>query len=664
MIIFDSNPCGKYNLDDVGDGYRSVAFLPPNNYGGKSGTGHMVLFGFDKQGNEKTFVFPFCPSVKYEVNRKTSEKDLYGKYIETKWFDDTNSRRRWCEENEDKVKIITCYQPEQEFLVDIFGPRVYKHLDDGKLVVNSDFNNQKLRYHFFDIEIAIENEFPEPKDAKYPINLITVYDNFTEKFYSWALDQTISNTITEYPVELRKFHDEKDLLMDYVEWNEQNRPSVLIGYNSKFFDLYYIMRRLENVFGKKVAKRMSPVGKYRYQIDKKNYNKTFATVQGVSNIDFMFLYRDKFMIKASLDGGYSLNNVAKNEVNDQKIHYDGSMLDFYKQNFQKFWEYNVQDVNLVVKLEEKLKLVSIARKITSFGCAPLEAIYGTISYIVSSLDIYSRVNFNRYFSTYSKINKDHNTEKYRGAFVFPTYAGLYKQGVGTVDVNSLYPSTARCLNLSPETLVGMLKEREDGSKYIETPDKDSEHNITEEQLNELLETKCILAKNNALFLKHEVKRGIFAEWCGEFFNLRKTFKKALAKNEEAIRNLKQEQSSIENITEEQKQAFKKKIYDIGVQKEINHATQYALKILINSAYGTLGTSFSPIYDVRLAEAITMNGQFCNRSTSVFINKLFQKEYNCPTDFNVTISGDTDSVTGDTMLDIRFNENILGFSIKK
>lgn len=662
MIIFDSNPCGKYNLDDVGDGYRSVAFLPPNNYGGKSGTGHMVLFGFDKQGNEKTFVFPFCPSVKYEVKQKTSEKDLYGKYIETKWFDDSNSRRRWCEENEDKVRIITCYQPEQEFLVDIFGPRVYKRLDDGKLVVNSDFNNQKLRYHFFDIEIAIENEFPEPKDAKYPINLITVYDNFTEKFYSWALDQSISNTITEYPVELRKFRDEKDLLLDYLEWNENNRPSVLIGYNSKFFDLYYIMRRLENVFGKKVAKRMSPVGKYRYQIDKKNYNKTFATVQGISNIDFMFLYRDKFMIKPSLDGGYSLNNVAKNEVNDQKIHYDGSMLDFYKHNFQKFWEYNVQDVNLVVKLEEKLKLVSIARKITSFGCAPLEAIYGTISYIVSSLDIYSRVNFNRYFSTYSKINKDHNTEKYCGAYVFPTYAGLYKQGVGTVDVNSLYPSTARCLNLSPETLVGMLKEREDGTKYIETPDKDAEHNITEEQLNELLDTKCILAKNNALFLKHEVKRGIFAEWCGEFFNLRKTFKKALAKNEESIREIKKEQSEIENITDEQKEAFKKKIYNLSVQKEINHATQYALKILINSAYGTLGTSFSPIYDVRLAEAITMNGQFCNRSTSVFINKLFQQEYDCPTDFNVTISGDTDSVVGETMLDIRFNKDILGFSI--
>ena len=86
--------------------------------------------------------------------------------------------------------------------------------------------------------------------------------------------------------------------------------------------------------------------------------------------------------------------------------------------------------------------------------------------------------------------------------------------------------------------------------------------ITEEQLNELLDTKCILAKNNALFLKHEVKRGIFAEWCGEFFNLRKTFKKALAKNEESIREIKKEQSEIENIADEQKEAFKKKIYDI------------------------------------------------------------------------------------------------------
>lgn len=663
MNIFDNNPCGRYDLSDVGDGYRNVCWLPPYNYGGKTGTGHIVLFGFDKQGKEKTFKFPFCPSVKYETNNRTKERDLYGKFLETKWFDDTMSRKKWCEENENKIKIITSYSPEQEFLLNVFGKKVYNKNEDDSLVVNQDFNLQKLRYHFFDIEVAIENEFPEPDDAKYPINLITVYDNFTNKFYSWALSQDIKNTITEYPVELRKFKDEKDLLIDYIEWNEQNRPSVLIGWNSRLFDLYYIIRRLENVFGKKFARRMSPVGKYRFKIDKSTNNKKYAVVQGISNMDLMFLYRDKFQIKQALDGGYNLNNVASVEISDEKIHYDGSMLDFYKSNFQKFWEYNVQDVNLVVKLEEKLKLVSIARKITSFGCSQLESIYSTIPYIIPSLDIFSRVKFNKVFLSYSKSDKDNDSEQYNGAFVFPTHAGIYKQGIGTVDVNSLYPSTARALNLSPETFVGMLEIHEDNSLSIEMASGNIQY-ITEEQLTELLNTKCIIAKNNALFLKHEVKPGIFAEWCGNFFNLRSTFKDALENGKDGLKAKKAEFETLSNGSADAAKLHELEliINNIAIQNELNHATQYSLKILINSAYGTLGTKFSPIYDVRLAEAITANGQFCNRSTSLFLNKMFKEEFGCSEDFNITISGDTDSVTGDMMLDIKLNEEKLGFKL--
>jgi len=645
MNVYDSNPVRHYDLSNVGHGYRNACWIPPSNFGGKTGVGKIKLFGYDKEGNEAEFVFPFYPSVKYEVKQHTSEKDLYGKNIATKWFDDTQARRAWCEAMEGKAKIISCYPPEQEFLLGLFR----------KYVFDDTFNHQKIRTHYIDIEVAIENEFPEPEVAKYPINLITVCDSRDRKFYSWALGD-VKNTITDFEVELRAFDSESELLTDYLKWHTENYPSIFAGWNTKFFDITYIVKRMENVLGKENSRRFSPIGKYSMREDKKQYGKKFISVKGISNLDMLFLYRDKFNIKASLDGGYNLDNVANEEIDDAKIHYDGSMLDFYKQDFQRFWEYNVQDVNLVVKLDEKLKLTSIARKITSFGCSQLESIYTTISYIIASLDIYSRNNRNKVFLSYaSSDSRGKDVEQYEGAFVFPTYAGLYTQGVMCADVNSLYPNTARSLNLSPETMLGTVEKvvhvsegtNDEYYTYAINFVNGQFKELSQEEFDNLLATTCILSRNNVLFVKHEIKRGIFSDWCGNFFAMRKGYKKRKAEAEEKLDKLKRENCQDAEL-----------IRKLEMEVELNETTQYALKIMINSAYGTLGTTFSPIYDTRLAEAITLGGQFCNRSTSMFLNKYFHEHYGTDEKFNITISGDTDSVTEDMELQLRVSDDIV------
>ena len=300
----------------------------------------------------------------------------------------------------------------------------------------------------------------------------------------------------------------------------------------------------------------------------------------------------------------------------------------------------------MVKLDEKLKLIASARKITSFGCAPMEEIYGTISYVVSSLDIFARNMHNKVFLTYSNSSKRGiDADQYTGAFVFPTQAGLYKQGITGIDFNSLYPSIARVLNLSPETLVGMLTVNDtemdkDKLPYTLKYTNGETQDLTEDAYKELFDKVCILAKNNAVFYKHEIRQGIFAKWCENFFMMRKSFKKLLAQCNEEL-----------HVIDHKNQKNAERIKELEISAEVYDVTQYALKILINSAYGTLGTTFSPIYDVRLAEAITLTGQFANRSTAVFLNDYFRKTYNIPEDYNITISGDTDSVTGDMELDV-------------
>lgn len=650
MHVYSSNPYAKTDLSKIGHGYRNVCWVPGYRGNGGRETGHIVLFGYDTKNNPKTFKIPFCPSVKYEVGNRTREKGLYGRYVDTKYFDDTYDRKEWCEsmeralEKSDK-RILSCYSPEKEFLLSTFGKYVFgKDKDEG-------FNQQPIRVHFIDIEVAIENEFPEPEFAKYPINLITIYDTKDGKFHSWALSTQIHNTITDLPIELRKFEREDDLLHDYLEWHTNNYPDCIAGWNTRLFDLIYIVNRLQNVFGKKETKRYSPVGKYRTNIeDRSNYGKKFATVSGIANMDLLFLYRDKFKVKQALDGGYNLNNVALTEIDDAKMHYDGSMLDFYKSNFQKFWEYNVQDVNLVVKLDKKLNLISSARKITSFGCAPMDSIYGTISYVMSSLDIYSRNVANRIFLTYSKSSsRGMEVDQYQGAYVFPTQAGLYKQGITGIDFNSLYPSTARVLNLSPETLVGMLRKNDtdidkDAMPYTLEYTNGEKQELDENAYKELFDKVCILSRNNAVFYKHEVRQGIFAKWCENFFVMRKSYKEKLAECNEKILKLKKSGKNSDNA----------ELKELERLAEIYDVTQYALKILINSAYGTLGTTFSPIYDVRLAEAITLTGQFANRSTAEFLKEVFREKYNVSDDFDITISGDTDSVTGDMELDVEID----------
>ena len=206
------------------------------------------------------------------------------------------------------------------------------------------------------------------------------------------------------------------------------------------------------------------------------------------------------------------------------------------------------------------------------------------------------------------------------------------------------------LNLSPETKVGQLYDNNDGTYLIKT--KTSSKTITKDQLNKLLDKKCILSKNDTLFYKHEVKSGVFAEWCKFFYDTRKKYQK-LAKAEA------QKLDDINKIIKECKDPEQKKIlkesrHQIEKDKFTYHITQYALKIMINSAYGVLGCKFSPIYDVDLAQSITLNGQYANRSCAEYIKKRFVEKYKCPEDFNVTISGDTDSVAGDTILNVKFN----------
>jgi DNA polymerase elongation subunit (family B) len=636
------------------NGYRTVCYRVDSDR-----QGQIILFGYDLENQPKVFIIPHQSYIKYNVKYKTNETDVYGNYVATKYFKNVYERKKYID-NVNGLNIVECLKPESEFLQEMFG----------KISLEPSFNKQPLRIHYLDIETEMSGAFMKPSEAGNRINMITIFDTLTNKFYTWSLEHA-EIKFDEEPLNKEdpskfvffEFHNnEESMLAHFIDWFESNYPDVISGYNTQGYDIPYIVRRIENVFGKNDAKRLSPVD--RYYIKEVNHDNARAdvsaeievTIEGIFNCDLLLLYRDKFLISPALDGGYSLDNVGEHEGLGHKIKYNGTLKDLYLNNYQKFYEYNVRDVDLVKRLDEKCNILQLARGITSFGLTNYNAIYSSIGYLMGSIISFARNEMNgKIFNSYLKEKK--HFDGFEGAFVFPTNPILVRDGIACIDFASLYPSNIRAVNASPETYVGkLLIYRKDESGNITCNFKDElafnvnddevvndpnivkfelklpneqRKQITIPQIRKLLQEKCIYTANNTFFLKHEVKWGTIALWCQHFYNLRKKTKKEMMKH---IHDLHKREDSLS----------KSEKYEIESKIGSLNTNQYALKTMLNSVYGMLGTSFSPIANPDIAQTITRQGKFANISTSEFILKYFQETYGASKDYKVAISGDTDS----------------------
>ena len=663
-IYMDDVPKTQWKQYGIGKGYRSVCYMTDHEK-----HGNIVLLGFDTNGERKTYRFPWRSYVKYNVKYKTDEKDIYGNYVATKYFNSKWERDNYVK-NAAGLNVVECLKPEQEFLHYMFDENV----------LESDFNKQKLRIQSIDIETEISDQFMPPSRAEHRINMITIFDDFSEKFYTWSLEHAEVNfkeePLKDYPKDkfvFFEFHnDESALLEHFIGWIEDNYPDVSYGWNIRAYDWPYIVRRIEEVLGKGAAQRLSPVGKYFIkQVNHDNARADVAAeievdISGLFIADGLVLYRDKFGIGRP-DGGFTLDNIGEHEGCGHKIHYDGTLKDLYLKDYQKFYEYNVRDVDLCKRIDDKCKMIQLARQITSFGLTGYGAIYSSISYLIGSVLSFAKTQMNgKVFTSY--LAEKRHFDSFEGAFVFPTQAGVYRGGTGTIDFASLYPSNIRAINASPETYVGkvLVKRVDDvGNPLPVDIDKEPAFNlfddtiakekhvvgyelklpngqrkaVTLDWLRDIINSKCIYTTNNTLFLKHEVKWGVIAKWCEYFYGLRKTTKKKMLACDHRLHK------EADTLTEVEKEKLK-------TDSENYKTAQLGIKSMINSIYGCMGTSFSPIANPDIAQSVTRQGRFCNKSTSGFILKRFQELYNAPSDYKVSLGGDTDTVAAETLIRIK------------
>ena len=610
---------------------------------------------------------------------RSTKVDAYGKPLVQEVFFNVASRKQWVNRFKTQPgycdhQIVECRTPEDEFMQQVFW----------KEAQEESFNKGFQRIFYIDIETEISETSLMPFKALDRINMITIFDNKTDKFYTWSLQKAKLIDDGRHILYDEFKDNEVEMLKHFLRFWFENYPDVICGWNSRWYDMPYIIRRIENVLGKKNARWISPLEDYRIVHEKDMKKKDdkgrpiekeeieYVDIKGVFQADALVLYRDKFGVKQALDGGYGLSNVGLAEGLGSKVSYETTLKDLYNQDWQKFYEYNVRDVDLLVDIERKCNLINLARTIAGCGLANYDLIYQSTGYLVPTINIFAikhkpEIIFNTYSNGFIKKCP------YEGAWCIPPTPGRYSYGSATDDYNSLYPSAMRMMNLSIETYVGRIDDGydklldENGEPRKGGLDNDwmtrggidgypEDHiftliidrcdmetpvtkQIDAKSLKKLLDTKLIICPTNmTLFLKHEVKRGVIADWAEVFYNRRKATKKEMFKLDKLL-----ESGEITDPNEQE--SIKKKIENLD-------SMQYSLKIALNSIYGALGTSGCPfLHPIGLAQSVTRAGRFCNWNGVQFYRQWLKENYNISDDYVCAIGGDTDSCEFSTLIDV-------------
>lgn len=572
-------------------------------------TGEIILSTWDEDGKRVTQTIPHSSYLYHEDSRGESTS-IFGDCIKRKEFKCVIDRKKWLERNPD-VKVFECLHPKFEFL---------QHYYDGKNVDIKEFNKYDLRIAYMDIEISVEDEFPEPKDANYPINLITYYDTFDEKFYTYALGKAISK---RNDVELKCYTDETTMLKEFLEGFIKKEFDVITGWNTYGFDIPYIINRCYKLVGEHETNRLSPVHKIfqkRIQLhaDPRDYNG--YVIEGISHLDYYLLYRNFVTPIEGQKPSYKLENICQDEIGRGKKNLKYSFKEIWKKDFQSFVDYNIEDVELIVDLNKKRKFLELTRTLCAVSLVDLEKIFTSSNLVIGNILQYTRKM--KLHIPYVKDPSSLPNASYTGAFVKEPDMGAYRKGIASFDVRSLYPNIMIALNISPETIVGKIVEETETESVLRLNDG-SIKKISNEQIDKLLAGDYSKAANGAIY--NTKNPGVLPIFLKDFFKIRRDIQKKIKRLEKQLG---------ENGEE-----------DLVIKNEIENLNmeQLTRKIILNTTYGVCALKFSPFFNIDNAEAVTLSGQKIILGASVFLEDSLRQKYGLDEEHKVVIYNDTDSI---------------------
>tara|TARA_B100001778_G_scaffold93618_1_gene76493 strand:+ start:1068 stop:3554 length:2487 start_codon:yes stop_codon:yes gene_type:complete len=548
--------------------------------------GDTILYRGYQDGEPVTFRQQFSPTLYVLSNKKEKFKTLDGRFVSPIEFQTAREAR----------EFIKTYNNVEGFEVHGYERFVYQYIRK-QFPDDVDYDINQMKIYALDIEVQCENGFPNVEEAAEEMLSITIKDMVTKQFYCWAVREFDPPENVKHFI----FDSEREMLMNFMEWWAQNTPDILTGWNVNLYDVPYIARRLNRTLGEKWMRSLSPWNRTNerevYVQGRRNYA---YDVSGINILDYLDLYR-KFTY--SNQESYRLDHIAFVELGQRKVDHSEyeNFKDFYTSDWQKFIEYNIQDVELIDRLEDKMKLLDLAITMSYDAKVNFEDVYSQVR--MWDTMIYNYLTDRKVVVPPRKGAK--KDDKYAGAYVKEPKPGCY-DWVVSFDLNSLYPHLIMQYNISPET----LRETRHPSASVERI------------LNEEIEFNGdnAVCANGAQYRKDI--HGFLPKMMQKIYDERTIYKKAMLKakgdyEESPSAKLQKDISKFNNI-------------------------QMARKIQLNSAYGAIGNQYFRYYNLANAEAITLSGQvsirWIEQRMNDYLNKILKTEGE-----DYVIASDTDSI---------------------
>ena len=537
--------------------------------------GNNILYRGVENGRRIEERIPFSPTLFVESPKASGKyKSLYGAAVEPIQLGSMGEAKEFVERYKDvpNFKIFGNTDYVSQFLANRFP-------NDIK------FDIDAVRIATIDIEVASDQGFPQPEEAAHPVISITMKYNNSDKYHVWGL-YDYDTSKSEKNVSYTLCDSEERLLCAFLDFWASDCPDIVTGWNSRLFDIPYLVRRINNILPAELIKKFSPWRSVRERKIPRMGGGEFIAydIEGVSQLDYLDLFKKFTLNTYGQQASYKLDHIAHVVLGERKLSYDeyGSLHTLYKFDFQKFIDYNIKDVELVARLEEKIGIISLVLTMSYGAKTNMSAALGTTG-------IWDTIIYNELLQDNIVIPIKRGPPEVDGKIV----GGYVKEPmvgghdwVVSFDLNSLYPNIIVQYNMSPETMAETGAETANGVCYR----KDSE--------------------------------GIFPKVIRKYYDNRVRIKKemlaAKQKYEQApSRKLENEIANLDN-------------------------QQMAIKILMNSLYGALANKYFRYFDQRIAEGVTKSGQRAIKCAETTVNAEMNKILETDgVDYVIAI--DTDSV---------------------
>ena len=493
--------------------------------------------------------------------------------------------------------------------IDVSGRNIYGNKKFTQQFVTEkyprdiEFKREFINVGTIDIETDYDSGFPHPNEASQKILAITFKSSKSDLYRVWGYGDFSETNALITPVRYYKCKDEVELLSKFLEfWSDPRyTPDVITGWNTRFFDIPYIVNRMAKVLGIHEINKLSPWNmqlEHRKIVRRGSENDVYE-IPGIQTLDYMELFQ-KFGYTYGPQESYALNHIAYVVLGEKKLSYEeeGSLKNLYKEDHQKYIDYNMKDVELVDRLEEKMGLITLALTIAYKGGVNYQDTFG-VTAIWESI-IYRKLNARKVVVPVGGEEKPYRP--FAGGYVKEPQVGRH-EWIVSFDLNSLYPNLIVQYNMSPETLTDNTQMNDVGY-YLSGQSVNGEYSV---------------AANGSSYRKDF--DGVLPQIIEEYYDERVSVKKMQLAAQKEIQKAFSPELDKEIVTLENK--------------------QLAIKILLNSLYGALGNKHFHYFDIRLAEGVTLSGQlaiqWAEKAMNAAMNKLLQTE----DDYVVAI--DTDSL---------------------